>query len=67
MGLWSTIKGWFNKGGVTIQIVETEKTFCLSDPLLAGTVRLSTQSPRRVNNVEVQLILERTTNIAGRP
>jgi hypothetical protein len=61
MGLWSTIKGWFNRGGVRIAIVETEKTFCLTDPILTGTVRLSTSSRRRVKNVEVTFVLQRTT------
>src|SRR5437870_11283246 len=61
MGLWSAIKGWFNRGEVGIKIVGTGETFCRTDPLLTGTVRLSTTARRRIKNVEVQLLLERTS------
>jgi len=61
MSLWSTIKGWFNVGGVTVKLIEVENPFPKFDPVLGGTVRLSTKSEKTILGLEVRFVMERTT------
>jgi hypothetical protein len=56
MGLWSTIKGWLNIGGVDIKLWKYNEPLKLSNPEIVGSVLLKTKTARTVQNLEVKVI-----------
>jgi hypothetical protein len=56
MGLWSTIKGWLNIGGVDVKLWKYTEPLKLSDPEIKGSVLFKTKSPRSVLSLEVKFI-----------
>jgi hypothetical protein len=61
MGLWSTVKGWFNIGGVSVKLIEVENPFPKFDPVLGGTVRLTTKAEKEILSLEVRFVMEKTS------
>jgi hypothetical protein len=60
MGLWSTLKGWLNIGGVQVLLEKYTDPLKRSEPVLKGAVLLKAKSPKTVNKVEVKFIEEFT-------
>jgi hypothetical protein len=60
MGLWSTVKSWFNIGGVKALIWKFTQPLSRSNPVISGAVLLKTKSPKTVLGVEVKVIEEFT-------
>jgi hypothetical protein len=61
MGLWGTIKGWLNIGGVKVLLWKYSEPLRKSNPVITGAVLLKTRSPKTVLSMEVRLIEEHTT------
>jgi hypothetical protein len=56
MGLWSTIKGWLNIGGVKVLLWKYTEPLKLSDPVITGAVLLKAKSPRTILALEVKVV-----------
>ena len=63
MGLWSTMKGWLNIGGVKVILFKYTEPLSKANPVLAGTVLLKTKSDKTVTGLEVKVIEELTTTV----
>src|SRR5690348_15242273 len=61
MGLWGTIKGWLNIGGVKVLLWKYTEPLSKSKPVITGAVLLKTKSEKTVNSLEVKVIEEVTT------
>jgi len=61
MGLWSTIKGWLNIGGVKVKLEGCPDTLSKSNPTMSGKVQLQTKSDKTILGLEVKVIEEFTT------
>ncbi|MBI1249129.1 hypothetical protein GC197_14960 [bacterium] len=61
MGLWSTIKGWFNIGGVSVQIVEVDDPFPHNHTMMNGKFVLTTKTAHTILGITSEFFLERTT------
>ncbi|MFO0930464.1 MAG: hypothetical protein U0736_26125 [Gemmataceae bacterium] len=60
MGLWGTIKGWLNIGGVKVLLWKYKEPLSRSNPVMQGAVLLKTKSDKTVNSVEVKVVEEYT-------
>ncbi len=60
MGLWDTIKGWFNIGGVKVLLWKYTEPLSKSNPVITGAVLLKSKSPKTVTNLEVKVVEEYT-------
>jgi sporulation-control protein spo0M len=61
MGLWDTIKGWFNIGGVKVKLQDVPSTVSKSGNEVTGKVVLTSKSDKQVLKMTYKLILEKTT------
>ncbi len=61
MGLWSTIKGWFNVGGVSVRIMGVENPFPRDDTVMKGKFELSTKTDKTILSTSVEFYVETTT------
>ncbi len=61
MGLWSTIKGWLNIGGVKVLLWKYTEPLSRSNPVISGAVLLKTKEEKTVTALEVKVIEEYTT------
>ncbi len=61
MGLWSTIKGWLNIGGVDVKLWKYSEPLKRSNPVITGAVLLKTKSEKTVLSLEVKVVEEVTT------
>ena len=61
MGLWSTVKGWFNVGGVSVNITQVENPFPRDDTAMRGKFMLTTKSDKTILKVQTQFFMEETT------
>ena len=61
MGLWSTIKGWLNIGGVKVLLWKYSEPLARSNPVITGAVLLKAKSDKTVTALEVKVIEELTT------
>jgi hypothetical protein len=61
MGLWSTIKGWFNIGGVKVLLLKYTEPLSKSNPMINGSVLLKSKGDKTVTSLEVKVIEEYTT------
>jgi hypothetical protein len=61
MGLWATIKGWFNIGGVKVLLWKYREPLSRSNPGMTGAVLFKTKSNKTVVSLEVKVIEEVTT------
>ncbi len=59
MGLWSTIKGWLNIGGVKVKIEDVEPTIHLGANQIAGRAVLTSKGDKDVVNVTCKVVYER--------
>ncbi len=64
MGLWDTIKGWLNIGGVKVLLWKYKEPLSRSDPVISGAVLLKSKSPKTVLSLEVRVVEEYTTGKA---
>jgi hypothetical protein len=60
MGLWGTIKGWLNIGGVKVLLWKYSEPLSRSNPVITGAALLKTKSEKTVLGVEVKVIEEFT-------
>jgi hypothetical protein len=60
MGLWATIKRWFNIGGVKVLLWKYTEPLSRSNPVISGAVLLKTKSEKTVLSLEVKVIEEFT-------
>ena len=60
MGLWQTIKGWLNIGGVQVLLWKYTEPLKRSDPVITGAILLKTKTPKTVRGVEITFIEEYT-------
>lgn len=60
MGLWSTIKGWLNIGGVKVLLWKYTEPLSRSNPVMKGGVLIKSKSDKTVNAIEVKVIEEHT-------
>jgi len=56
MGLWATIKGWLNIGGVDVKLWKYTEPLRLSNPVITGSVLLKTKTPKTLLTLEVKVI-----------
>jgi hypothetical protein len=56
MGLWSTIKGWFNIGGVQVLLWKYTEPLQLSAPQITGAVLFKTKTDKTVTGLKVKVI-----------
>jgi hypothetical protein len=61
MGLWATIKGWLNIGGVKVKLKEYTNPLSRTNPVVTGAVLLEAKSDKTVTALEVKVIEEWTT------
>jgi hypothetical protein len=56
MGLWSTIKGWLNIGGVDVKLWKYNEPLKLSNPEINGSVLLKSKSAKWVQSLEIKFV-----------
>jgi hypothetical protein len=61
MGLWSTIKGWFNIGGVTVKVQGVNPMLPKTGSLITGKAVLTTKTDKEVKKMTYKLLLKRTS------
>src|SRR5262245_49707786 len=61
MGLWDTIKGWLNIGGVKVLLWKYTEPLPRSRPVLTGAVLIKSKSNKTVLGLDVQLVEEFTS------
>ncbi len=59
MGLWSTIKGWLNIGGVKVKIEGVDPVIRLGANQVAGKAVLTSKGDKEVVNVTCKVVHER--------
>lgn len=60
MGMWATIKGWMNIGGVKVLLWKYTEPLSRANPVISGAVLLKTKSDKTVTALEVKVIEELT-------
>jgi len=60
MGLWTTIKGWLNIGGVQVLLWKYTEPLSRSNPVITGAILLKTKSDKTVLSLEVRVVEEFT-------
>ncbi len=61
MGLWSTIKGWLNIGGVKVEIEGVNPMVPRGGNEVTGKVRLTSKSEKEVQKITYKLLLRKST------
>lgn len=61
MGLWSTVKGWLNIGGVSVKLDGVPTTVKKTGGNIAGRLNLATKSDKQVLKIVYKLVQEKTT------
>lgn len=61
MGLWSTMMGWFNVGGVKVLLWKYTEPLSKANPVITGAVLLKSKKEKTVTSLEVKVIEEVTT------
>ena len=61
MGLLDTIKGWFNIGGVKLQLQDVPPKVSRAGSNIAGKVVLTTKKDKHVNKLVYKLVRRRTS------
>lgn len=61
MGLWSTIKGWLNIGGVKVTLEGVPSTVSKAGGEIRGETVLTSKGDKHVLRVDYQFVLEKTT------
>lgn len=60
MGLWDTIKGWFNIGGVSVKITQVIEPFPRENTVMEGAFTLTTKIPKTVLSTRAEFYFEET-------
>ena len=60
MGLWETIKGWLNIGGVKVLLWKYTEPLSRSNPFIHGAVLIKTKSLKTILGLEVKVVEEYT-------
>jgi hypothetical protein len=61
MGLWSTIKGWLNIGGVKVKLQGVNPMISRSGSTIPGKVVLTSKGDKHVQRVIYKFLLKRTS------
>ena len=61
MGMWDTVKGWFNIGGVTVKIQDLKPQVSRSGNTINAKVSLTTKTDKQVLKVKYLFIWKKTT------
>jgi hypothetical protein len=61
MGLWGTVKGWLNIGGVKVDIQDLNQVVPKEGSHISGKVVLATKSDKTVTKVTCKFLLKKTT------
>ena len=61
MGMWSTIKGWFNIGGVKVKIQDLVPRVSRSGNTLNAKVALTTKTDKQILKVKYLFLWRKTT------
>ncbi len=61
MGMWSTIKGWFNIGGVKVKIEDLVPRVSRSSNTLNAKVALTTKTDKQILKVKYLFLWRKTT------
>jgi hypothetical protein len=61
MGLWSTIKGWFNIGGVSVKLKDVNPLVPKSGNTITGKVLLTSKDDKQVVKLDYKFIQKKTT------
>ena len=61
MGLWSTIKGWLNIGGVKVTIEGLNPVISKDENRLTAKVNLTTKEDKHVDRLQYKFVLKKTT------
>jgi hypothetical protein len=61
MGLWSTIKGWFNIGGVSVKIQDLNPRVSRSANTLNAKVVLTTKTDKQILKLKYMFLWKKTT------
>jgi hypothetical protein len=61
MGLWSTMKGWFNIGGVTVKLKDVNPLVPKSGNSITGKVLLTTKEDKQVVKLDYKFIMKKST------
>ncbi len=60
MGLWDTVKGWFNIGGVSVKLRDVNPLVSKSKHQINGKVLLTTKTEKHVLSLNYKFVLRRT-------
>lgn len=58
MGLWTTIKGWLNIGGVKVLLWKYSEPLSRANPVITGAALLKTKSDKTILGLEIKVIEE---------
>jgi hypothetical protein len=61
MGMWDTVKGWLNIGGVKVKIEGLNKTIPKSETKIVANCNLTTKSDKTVTKLVYKFLLKKTT------
>jgi hypothetical protein len=61
MGLWTTIKGWLNIGGVKVELRDVPTQISKAGNTITGKVILTTKSDKQVQKVLYKFLRRRTS------
>src|SRR5262245_24410934 len=61
MGLWGTIMGWFNIGGVSVKLKGVPQRVPKSGSNLQGQVVLASKGDKQVLKMDYKFVMKRTT------
>jgi hypothetical protein len=61
MGLWSTVKGWLNIGGVDVKLWKYSEPLQRSNPVITGAALLKTKSDKTILGMEFEFVEEFTS------
>jgi len=61
MGMWDTVKGWFNIGGVTVKIQDLKPQVSRSGNTINAKVSLTTKTDKQVLKVKYVFLWKKTT------
>jgi hypothetical protein len=61
MGMWDTVKGWFNIGGVTVKIQDLKPQVSRSSNTINAKVSLTTKTDKQVLKVKYLFLWKKTT------
>jgi sporulation-control protein spo0M len=61
MGLWSTVKGWLNIGGVKVTIEGLNKVIKKDENKITAKVVLTTKEDKHVDRLQYKFLLKKTT------